>query len=220
MVCPRLPQFPVTSFENNKKWTHIEWCCRYNHNYTIVNILGFLVLTEVVLLGGVGYPPTIYSPGASCKMKKEKEKVFPPPQLKAKYCSVSTGEAALSRGAGKGAGAWTSPGGSGGREQDGVFGDTSGARDSTQESSGHSSFPAAGQPASDPTKWITVPACHAQGFLSTPQRMLSVTDAGFWQPGLSLEQTHPAMVCFSCTFIYSSGLIYQFLNTLCVLYMF
>lgn len=63
--------------------------------------------------------------------------------------------------------------------QAGVFGEASGERDKPQESSGHPDFPVAGKSASDPTERVTVSACHAQGFLTTAQGMLSVADAGF-----------------------------------------
>lgn len=63
-----------------------------------------------------------------------------------------TGEATVSRGAGKGAGAPTWPWGSGSRRQGGVFGEASRAGDSSQESSGLPDFPAAGQPTSDPAE--------------------------------------------------------------------
>lgn len=80
-------------------------------------------------------------------MTKEK---IPPLQLTLIIVlSMSTGEAALSRGAGKGAGDPAWPGGSGSRGQARVLRETSGARNSTQESSRHSDFPVTRQPASD-----------------------------------------------------------------------
>lgn len=95
-------------------------------------------VAEMVPLCGVSEPPITYFTGASCNNLKEKKKSF-----LNKEKSLSTGKAALSRGTGKGAGASTWPGDSGGKGQAGEFGEESGARDNTQESSGLSDFPAA-----------------------------------------------------------------------------